>query len=101
MKASRTTDMELVRSIITEPQVYRWVSDDGSPEPCDFQPAAADADGVIYVLVESGAARGIFAFYRQNAITTEAHTCVLPSMWGRTHLAARAALLSMAFWPSA
>lgn len=92
MKASRTTDIDLVRSIITDPQVYRWVSDDASPEASDFQPAPADGDGVIYVLVESGAARGIFAFFRQNAATTEAHTCVLPSMWGRTHLAARAAV---------
>ena len=90
MKVGRTTDMELVRSIITAPQVYPWVSDDGSPDAGDFQPV--DADGVIYVLAESGAARGVFAFFRQNAVTTEAHTCVLPSMWGRTHLAARAAV---------
>lgn len=92
MRASRTTDMELVRSIITAPQVYPWVTDDGSPAASEFQPLQADGDGVIYVLVESGAARGIFAFFRQNVATTEAHTCVLPSMWGRTHLAARAAL---------
>lgn len=92
MRASRTTDMELVRSIITAPQVYPWVTDDGSPEASEFQPLQADGDGVIYVLVESGAARGVFAFFRQNAVTTEAHTCVLPQMWGRTHLAAQAAI---------
>lgn len=92
MKVMRTADMELVRAIITHPQVYPWVIDDGSPRAEDFEPAASVGSGVIYVLVEIENARGVFAFFQQNSVTTEAHTCVLPSMWGKTHLAARAAI---------
>ncbi|MCM2348343.1 MAG: GNAT family N-acetyltransferase [Acidovorax soli] len=92
MQAQRTTDMELVRTIITHPKIYPWVTDDEAPRAKDFVPLPADEDRVLYVLVNDGQARGIFAFYQQNAATTEAHTCVLPEMWGRTHLAARAAI---------
>ena len=92
MNTSRTNDMSLVRSIVTHPQVYPWVTDDGGAPADGYQPVPPNGDAVLYVLVESGGGQGIFAFYQQNTITTEAHTCVLPSMWGRTHVAARAAI---------
>lgn len=92
MQAQRTTDMGLVRSVITNPSVYPWCCDDAAPNAEDFEPLPADGDRALYVLVTHGQACGVFAFYQQNAVTTEAHTCVLPQMWGRTHLAAQAAI---------
>lgn len=92
MQAKRTTDMELVRSVITHPAVYPWCCDDAAPRAEDFAPLPADGDRALYVLVTDGQACGVFAFYQQNTVTTEAHTCVLPQMWGRTHLAAQAAI---------
>lgn len=92
MQAQRTTDMNLVRSVITHPAVYPWCCDDAAPNAEDFEPLPVDGDRALYVLVTHGQACGVFAFYQQNAVTTEAHTCVLPQMWGRTHLAAQAAI---------
>lgn len=92
MQVQRTTDMRLVRSIITHPLVYPWCCDDAAPKVEDFDPLPANGDQVLYVLVADWQAQGVFAFFQQNAVTTEAHTCVPPEMWGRTHWAARAAI---------
>lgn len=95
LQARRITDMKSVRDFITHQQVYRHVVDDASPARDLFQPAPAHGDSVLYVLVEEerdGGAAGIFAFYQQNSVTTEAHTCVHPALWGRTEEAARTAI---------
>lgn len=92
LQVRRTSDMNLVRSLIINPEVYPWVTDDGSPAVASYMPIPANGDIVLYVLVEQHGVQGIFAFFQQNAATTEVHACVQPSRWGRTEEAARAAI---------
>lgn len=81
MTVARTFDLNLVRDIITSPEVYRHVSDDGSPNPEDFTPATDPR--VIYLgIAEGGALDGVFILVPQNAATVEVHTCLRKPLWG-------------------
>jgi RimJ/RimL family protein N-acetyltransferase len=87
----RTRDLELVRSILTHPRVYPWISDDGCPPAEEFQPI--DHPSVWYVVVReqlSGLLLGLFMFVPQNAVCWEVHTCLLPAAWGKPAAAAAA-----------
>jgi RimJ/RimL family protein N-acetyltransferase len=89
----RTQDLELVRSILTHPRIYPWISDDGAPAAADFQPV--DHPAIWYVLVKEqlcGGDRvlGLFLFTPQGAACWEVHTCLLPIAWGRRAAAAAA-----------
>ena len=73
----RTTDLAIVRRIMTEPSVYRNITDDGCPPASDFRPV--DDPRLWYVLVYDGAnVIGLFMFVPLNAATWEVHTCLLP-----------------------
>jgi RimJ/RimL family protein N-acetyltransferase len=90
----RSIDYELIRSIITHPKLWPYLSDDGSPEPEDFQPIRHEA--LWYVIVReveadaAGDLLGMWMFVPQNSICWEVHTALLPSAWGeRGQLASR------------
>jgi hypothetical protein len=78
---ARTTDMALVRSILTHPKLYPHLADDASPRPEDFEPI--DHPAILYLLVSRGGIPlGVFMLIPQNAATLEVHTALLPSAWG-------------------
>jgi RimJ/RimL family protein N-acetyltransferase len=82
-----TTNLELVRRIITTPQVYRHLTDDACPPAEEFQPV--NHPSVQYVLAFNDAELlGMWMAVRTNAVTVEVHTCLLPSAWGERALAA-------------
>ena len=70
-------DAELIRSTMTHPRVWPWISDDDSVRREDFQPVFAET--IIYLGVWSEAFIGLWMCVRQNAITFAVHTCLLPA----------------------
>ncbi len=77
VRFERTEDANLIRSIVTHPEIYKHVSDDGSPAPEDFEPPVNKA--VLHVLVfDDEELRGLFTFVQQNFIELEVHTTLLP-----------------------
>lgn len=86
----RTYDLELVRRFMTNPRVYECLIDDGCGPASEFRPS--DSPAVIYALViDDGRAAGVFMFVPENTITCQVHTCLDPSMWGRSVEAAKEA----------
>jgi RimJ/RimL family protein N-acetyltransferase len=90
----RSIDYELIRSIITHPKLWPYLSDDNSPAPEDWQPIRHEA--LWYVVVReietdaAGELLGLWMFVPQNSICWEIHTALLPSAWGeRGQLASR------------
>lgn len=74
----QTSDIQLVRNIITHPRVYPMVSDDGSPAAEDYV-----VPPVTYVLVKKNSmVAGCFCLVPINAATVEIHTCLLPEAYG-------------------
>ena len=88
----RTFDYKLVRSIITEPLIYRNAGDDNSPAPERFQ--VVQHPNFWYVLAYDGDdLLGMFCLVSQSSVCWEVHTCLLPlasMVRGRTTAAARA-----------
>lgn len=77
----RTADFDLIRRIITHPEVYRFLVDDFSPEPEDWQPLASDA--VWYIVArEESEDLGIFILLPERPIYAKMHVCFLPKAWG-------------------
>jgi hypothetical protein len=78
IRFERTTDMDLVRSIITAPSIWPHVSDDGSGAPEDYRPV--DHPAILYVLAwDRNELLGLFMFAPENSITLDVHTCLLPA----------------------
>lgn len=83
MTFAPTGDMALVKSIITHPKIWPYVSDDYSPPPEDFSPP--QAEGITYLLVsEDNEDLGCFILHPHSSTTWEVHTCLLPVVWGRS-----------------
>ncbi len=78
----RTTDLVLIRKILTHPRIWPWITDDGAPDREQFQPTPA-GEHVWYVLVwDVAELLGLFIFHPHNSVTWEVHTCLLPKSWG-------------------
>lgn len=89
MHVERTQDAKMIEMIITHPEVYPYVSDDGSPEPEDFSAEGIVSNQDVYaLLVLDKCVMGMFMFHRHNAITWEIHTCLLPGHRGKRGLQA-------------
>jgi RimJ/RimL family protein N-acetyltransferase len=88
IRFERSFDYSLIREILTHPQVYPHISDDGSPPADEFQPLQSDA--VWYIVVRDGEeVLGLWMLHPHNSICWEIHTALLPSAWGeRARLAA-------------
>lgn len=74
----RTHDAELIRSILTHPDIYPFITDDGCPSASEFTPIIHES--VIYLYEPDTA---IFAFIPDNHSTCSVHTNVLPEARGR------------------
>lgn len=82
----RTYNTKLITKIITHPDIYDYVADDGSPPSEDYAPMLSDS---IYYLVCDA---GMFIYAPINAITWEVHSCVLPSWRGKSIQFAKASI---------
>ena len=83
MQLERTKDFDLVKMVLTHPDIYRHLSDDGSPPREMYRPLVDDS--IIYLAVYAGEPSllmGVFSFVPSNRATTEVHTSLLPHAWG-------------------
>lgn len=93
IRFERTSDMELVQSVMRHPKIYPHLTDDGCPPAEEFQPM--DHPAIWYVLVfDADELLGLWMFVPENAVCWCVHTCLLPVAWGR----AREAAVQMAVW---
>ena len=91
----RTTDKDLIRSIMSNRHVYRHISDDGSPSADEFEPPMDDR--IFYLLVCDLQDRpaGVFMLHPHNTVCYEVHTCMTPAAWG---YAARSGAIAGCKW---
>ena len=87
---SRTHDIALIKSILTDPRVYGAMADDFAPPADQYEPL--EHPEMIYLAVDGD--KGIFALLPHSRIMLEVHTCLLPDLWGARALEAAAALLA-------
>ena len=86
IRFERTRDLEIVRSILTHPAIWRHVIDDGGPDAHNWQPCSHPL--IWYVLAylpgtpEGEQLLGLYAFYPENSICYQIHTAFLPNAWG-------------------
>lgn len=78
LRFERTFDMDLVRSIVTTPSIWRHVTDDGGGDPAKYRPL--DHPAMLYVLAwDREELLGLFIFAPENSCTMDVHTCLLPA----------------------
>jgi hypothetical protein len=84
MRAEKTRDAALIKSVITHPRVYPHVTDDGCPKVGNFDAlGAASSPQFHFVCIFDGPEfLGLFMFHQINLVMYEVHTCLLPNAWG-------------------
>lgn len=70
----RTEDVAFIRSVITHPRVWPWVSEDGQ-RPEDYQPLISP---LVHYLRLGDA--GVVSFYARGAVMFEGHVAMLPKV---------------------
>lgn len=93
MILTRTHDMALVASIMSDPAIWPHVHEDGTPD--DWAPV--DHDGFHWMLVSDGEPLGVFLVHAVNSSCNQMHTCLLPRSWGVQAKEAAQLLLAWAF----
>jgi hypothetical protein len=89
IRFQRTFDLDLVRSIMTRPEIYAGLSDDFYPSAEEFRPNGSEA--VVYLIAyddvkQDGELLGLFITHPINAVLWETHHALLPICWGaRAH----------------
>ncbi len=77
----RTSDLALIKLVMTHPRVYPHITDDGSAPVEEFH--VLEHPAIWYVLVkDDDELLGLFMFVSQNAVCAEVHTCLLPNALG-------------------
>ena len=81
IELERTREWEAIKAVVTHPKVYLHVSDDFSPSAEAWEPIKDDT--AWYVLVrDAEEVLGLWAFFPENAICWDVHTCLLPTAYG-------------------
>lgn len=90
----RTRDIELVRSIVAHPRVYRaGLLPDYAPPREAYSPPANES--IWYMIPKrNDVPLGVFFFIPQNPVWWEVHMALLPDAWGEATQISR----SMARW---
>ena len=84
-----STDLHLVKLIVTHPAVYRHLCDDNSPAPGNFIPPQGDLCRYLIVAWNS-VVMGLWAFLGGDPCGPwEIHTAMLPEAYGKTRAASR------------
>ena len=97
MRIERTQDVALIKSVLTHPSIYPFISDDGSPSAEEFDPSGLAQHPMVYFLAavtETGVG-AVWMLHAINSFTYEVHTCVLPEFRGQTTEAAKAVAVWM------
>lgn len=77
----RTTDLSLVREIVTHPYVWKWVSDDSVSSSSYIPPMV---DSILWLkATDCGQLMGVYMVHPHNGATVEIHTCLLPCARGQ------------------
>lgn len=82
-----TTDVALIRSLLTEPRVYRRMVNDAAPSAERFGELVGNHPGMRYVVAEdSGTMLGLFVVQADLDYDAGAdiHFCFVPEAWGRS-----------------
>ncbi len=88
MTLEKTQNPHLVKYIVTHPQIYPYISEDGQ-DPNTFE---APGDPWIYLIIRATyGPLGLYGLVPQTSVVLEVHTCILPE--GRGAPAAEAAQL--------
>lgn len=96
MRIERTADSRLIRSVVTHPSIYPYISDDYSPAASEYEPVITD--GIYWLACLRGDDLcGLFMVHPWNGITYEIHTCLLPPFRGPLAREATAAVLAWLF----
>src|SRR5262249_23430241 len=85
IRFERTTDLELVRQILTRPKIWPHIGDDFAPPVNEFRP---NEDPRIWYVLASFEAHvlGLFMFLPESPVCWEMHASSLPEHWGpRAH----------------
>lgn len=81
LRFGRTTDRELIRSIICHPKIWKWQTEDGM-EVADYEPVISEH--VWYVLAVDGRTLiGLFVFEPRTSVKYAVHLAIAPSQWPR------------------
>lgn len=84
MRIEPCNDLDLVKKVLTHPEIYPYISDDGSPNPDDFEPIHVEGAAFhLGVWSDDNRLLGIFFIHKNNAILWEIHTSLLPICRGR------------------
>lgn len=86
----RTFDHALVRRIFTAPKVYKFITDDFSPDSEDYKPV--EHPDLVYLVASNGQPFGAGMFIPRNAVCFEVHLGFLPSGWGLAEKTAKLAI---------
>jgi hypothetical protein len=75
MRFERSTDLKLVRAILTDPDIYDRMGDDGLPPREEYQ--VPNHPGIWWVTVwDRERLLGLFAFFPENAICWATHVAL-------------------------
>lgn len=67
---SETKDMDKIRSVLCDPEIYDRITDDGSPDLEDFNPTEP-SEGAFYITDEDNT--GVVFIHWMNSVTIECH----------------------------
>lgn len=87
IRFERSFDYELIRKVMTHPQIYPHISDDASPPAAEYRPIESDAIWYVsatYITPSCEDHLGFWVFHPHNSICWEVHTVLLPIAWGAT-----------------
>lgn len=76
MQVAQSTNAELLRALITHPDIYPGASDDGTPAPADLVVTVGAQQYWLIAYVEQAAA-AVFFFHPSTSTTFEFHCGVL------------------------
>tara|TARA_R110000803_G_scaffold210685_4_gene283233 strand:- start:4714 stop:5157 length:444 start_codon:yes stop_codon:yes gene_type:complete len=74
MIITETKDIDKIKHVLCDPEIYDRIADDGAPALEDFEPIPP-CDGVYYLTDENNI--GIVFFHWKNHITLEGHVQIL------------------------
>ncbi len=74
-------DVNVVDAVLKHPEVYPWISDDGSPLVDEFTSSLLISNPEVFVLMPSDGV--VFILHPWNSITLEVHTNIVPEKRGR------------------
>lgn len=84
VKRATIDDIDFIRSVYADEEIYHYISDDGSNDPNEIDYGALISIPHIYVMIPSvNTPVGVLLFYPWNTITFELHTAIVKEHRGK------------------